>query len=332
MKRKSVIAALVLALPLLAQTAQAYQENPYTFACTGPACVSPFTTDHTAPPNSGRTAPTLYQLTGKDDHSLLCYSVDAAGKLPKDTEFRRMNLEDSPWFSDATAEKLRAIVKKGYPMVSVEKLQEEASLWLRERGLPEIVNLQTGEAISAAQIAIWKLSGGSGYRVDALYSGVADPEESSLPQQETEYTAGNIEGLYTYFCNLQPMSPETVLLSDASITRTVYSAARDSAYAATVSVTVNVTVGEGDDLTLSAACEDQRQEQGLTESGEYTFTFSGLSGHSPVTITLSGTQHGADVYLFDVRGEGQTLLGYDDSVQPIYSERILTPVPSGPSA
>lgn len=339
MKPRLTLAALLLTLPLLAQTVQAHQADPYTLSCSGTNFISPFTVDHTVLQGgaSGRTVPILYEFTGQDGHRVSVYSADAGARTPIGAGYRRMNLEDSAYFSDTTAGKLRAIVKKGYPMVAVETLQEEANLWLRAMGLPEIQNLQSGEAVSAAQIALWKLACGSGYSVNALFGGVLEPEEGvePLPQQETENTAKNIESLYTYFCNLEPMEPVTVLLSDASITRTVYASSRETGYIATVSVTVTGTVEEGDEVIVSAACEDQLQEQPFTESGTYTFTFSGLSSRGAVTITLSGTQHGADVYLFDAKGEreaAQTLIGYDDGAQLIYSERILTPVPSDPLA
>lgn len=335
---KGKVAALLLALSFLPVSVQAVQEERYALVLpeTGEryAYVTPFAVSHTILGRDGSVCnPRLYRLAGEQD--VVGYSGNGAEELQSGVRYWRRNLEDSTFFSNTTAGKLRAILRKGYPERSVGEIQACANDWLEEMGLSVVRELQSGEAILAAQIAIWKLVGGNGYSVNALYSGAVDVEDlqsegvndEELHQQETEHTAKNIELLYAYFYNMEPMAPSVVLASDASITRTVYACVQDpeGGYNATVSVTVNAEEG----LLLTASCEGQTQEQVVTGAGEYSFPFSGLNQRSAVKLVLHGMQYGADVYLFEAEGNAsQILLGYYEGVLPVYSERVLTPVPS----
>lgn len=339
-KRKMTALLLTVLLCFLPLNVRAVQEDAYALALPEKekawACVTPFAVSHAVLGREASCNPKLYRLVGEIGHEVVGYSGDGAAEPLPGTRYRRVNLENSVSFSNTTAGRLRSIVKNGYPERTAEEIQGSANHWLEEMGLEEVKELQSGEAILAAQIAIWKLAGGNGYSVNALYSGTVDladmREEGiyTLPQQETEHTEKNIELLYTYFCNLEPMPPSVVLASDTSITRTVYSCVQDPE--GNYDATVSVTVSTGEALTLTASCEDQTQEQVIAGAGEYCFTFSGLDKRSAVKLALHGLQQGGDVYLFEAEGEtSQTLLGYDDSVLPVYCERILTPVPSNPS-
>ncbi len=356
MKRKRKAAALLWVLILLTLCpgkALGAQEDPYSlvFPERGTEIpydyLTPFRVEHTILGRNGyaseSAAPRIFRLVEENGHSVSGYGADVAAGMEEGARYRRINLEDSPYFSDAAAGKLRAVVEESFPRCQLETLQERASTWLEARDLPEVTNLQSGEAILAAQIAIWKLSGGNRYSVNALYGGVSDlgdlresvTHTEALLQGETEHTAQNVSGLYTYFINLEPMAPADILISEASITRTVYSCAQemDGGWSAQVSVTINGEIGEGDALTMTATCEGQTQVQPLTEEGEYAFPFHGLTQRGEVVLELSGVQHGADVYLFESKGKAsQTLLGYDDSVMPVFCRRVLTPVPSAAPA
>ncbi len=359
-KRTAIFLVLLLLLlcPVKAEAAEmeAYsltypsgeepEYKPYCF-------VTPFAVNHTILREngtqyySGISAPQIFRLvnTQEDGGSpVAAYCADASARIRSGESYRRINLEDSSYFSDTVAGKLRAIVRQAYPQREIEDIQTAANLWLHARELPEIQELQSGEAILAAQIAIWKLTASSGYTVHALYGGVMDLTGYSgsvtslqeLNQHPTGYTAGNIESLYTYFCNLEPAAPAAVLVSDASITRTVYTCGMspEGSYTASVTVDVSVSLGEEDALTLTAACGDQRQEQPLTGSGMYTFTFTELPERSAVNLEIKGMQYGEDVFLFDGEGERestQTLLGWHSGKLPVSCQRTLTPIPAGAS-
>lgn len=347
-----VLACFVLCvLPLRAEASQEeyimaiHQETsaegvPYSY-------VTPFMVTHTVTGLNGETlftgscAPQIFLLDGAEGEGATAYCADAAAAIRPGARYRRINLEDSSYFNDTVAGKLRAVLRHSFPMRQVEEVQESANLWLRERELPEIQELQSGEAVLATQIAVWKLAGGGTYTVNSLYGGIADmgsfwertQHKEELLQKETEHTASNIECLYTYLYNLPPETANTVLASDASITRTVYSctAVDDTAYTASIRVCLEVQAGEEDRLYLKASCGGQTQEQCVTGAGEYEFTFTELTQRGEVKLELYGEQYGCDVYLFDAEGgreASQTLIGYHEGCMPIYSERVLTPVPA----
>ena len=61
----------------------------------------------------------------------------------------------------------------------------------------------------------------------------------------------------------------------------------------------------------------------MTEAGSCTVSFSGLTDRPEVTLEITGTQHGGDVYLFE--GENHRLLGFDDSILPVHGKLLVKP-------
>lgn len=276
--------------------------------------------------------------------SILAYCTDASTGTVKNTSYRRINLEDSTYYENGVAGKIRAVYLKGFPNLEVAAIQESANAWLKGQGLPEIQGLQSGEAILATQIAIWKLANGDHYTINKFFDGMQDLEEdwlgdylsaqvvdtSTASQQETEHTAQNIESLFNYLYNLDAMAPQYDAVSEYSFERPVYNATRqdDGTYTVTVDFAVNTQIGAGDTLTLSAACGDQVKSQPLTQSGDYSVTFEGLADRLAVTLEINGYQQGGDVYLFDPEGgrhASQSMVGYDNSLLPVHGEIEVTP-------
>lgn len=319
---------------------------------------TPFMVDHTATLEdgseyySGANFPEVFNLInttklpegGEGAYaSIAAYCTDATTGIRKNTSYRRINLEDSTYYQSGAAGKIRAVVLNGYPYRSVETIQANANVWLQSQGLPEIAQLQSGEAILATQVAIWQLANAGHYTVEDYYCGWKDLTTSSwasylsdvidasaIHQQPTDNTEWNVEGLTKYLYALDAVSPRYDAVSESTLENPVYTAvkAEDGTYTVTASVYVNTTVGEGDQLTLGAACGDQVQTQAITAAGSYEFVFTGLSDRPAVTLEINGTQHGGDVYLFDAEGDrsaSQTLVGYDDSVLPVHGEVTVTP-------
>ena len=311
-------------------------------------CASPFVTDYTLTGAEGQTTFSgedfveVYHLTAEDagnqDVSIAAYCVDTGGETPEKTGYRRVGLEDSGYFSSETAGKLRSVVQWSYPHKDTAAIQAGANPWLQSHGLPEIRQLQSGEAVLATQLAIWKLTNQGSFSVNQFLAGwedmttpgwknylrkVTNPDIAG--QKPTEESATNVEGLYRYLCSLNPAAPGCETVSDATLQDPVYSAAKepDGSYTVTVSVDVRTTVGKQDDLTLRAECGGQVKEQPVTEAGSCTLCFSGLLDRPEVTLEITGTQHGGDVYLFE--GECHKLLGFDDSVLPVHSHLLIKP-------
>lgn len=252
-------------------------------------------------------------------NSPIQYSPDISADTQENTSFRRIDLEEAPGLDRAAAGKIRAIVLHSYPQKNVVAIQARANSWLRGQGLPEIVDLRSGEAIRAAQLAVWELTG-----ADPYLGGGEDLEE-------TENTTQNMESLRAYLSSLDGVEPKYDTVSDASLENATYSAAgeEDGTYTVTVTVTVNTTVGPKDALTIRAVCADQEQSEQIANAGKFSFSFNGLSALEEVQLEISGDQCGGDVYLFDREGEQEALVGYDDRMLPVFgavtvnTDRIL---------
>lgn len=381
MKRNTIrFAALVLALTLLvsslgslgvtAAAEEITETNSYVLQFKPDALTAeypfnkpylyttPFTVDHTiTKPNgeeyySGGNFPEIFNLINTTKlagggagayASIAAYCTDASTGTRENSSYRRINLEDSTYASGA-AGKIRAVILKSYPRVDVSSIEAAANRYLSAWGKPEIVGLQSGEAILATQIAIWKLANGKHYTINSFFAGMQDlnaawlgdylsgevvyPENAT--QTETENTAQNIESLYTYLYNLDPVGPMYDAVSEASFEKPVYSAvkAEDGTYTIKVSVNINTRVGDGDSLSLTAQCDGEAISQSVTEAGTHTVTFTGMADRYAVDLKLNGYQSGGDVYLFDAEGErtaSQSMVGYDDSRLPVHGELKVTP-------
>lgn len=311
-------------------------------------CASPFVADYTLTGEDGQTIFTgedfveVYHLTadgaGEQDVSIAAYSVNPDAEMPEKSGYRRVGLEDSGCFSAETAGKLRAVVQWSYPHKDVNAIQTAANPWLQSHGLPEIRQLQSGEAVLAVQLAIWELTNQGKFSVNDYLSRwedmttpgwrnylkkVTDTDVSR--ELMTEDSAANVAGAYRYLCSLKPAVPGCETVSDATLQNPVYTAVKepDGTYTVTVRVDVQTTVGALDALTLSANCGGQVETQTVTEAGSCTVSFSGLTDRPEVTLEITGTQHGGDVYLFE--GENHKLLGFDDSILPVHGSLLVKP-------
>lgn len=311
-------------------------------------CASPFVADFTLTGEDGQTVFSgedfveVYHLTadgaGEQNVSIAAYSVNPDAETPEKTGYRRVGLEDSGCFSTETAGKLRAVVQWSYPHKDVSAIQAAANPWLQSHGLPEIRHLQSGEAVLAAQLAIWELTNPGKFSVNDYLSRWEDmttpgwrnylkkvTNANISSEQLTEDSAANVAGVYRYLCSLKPAAPGCETVSDATLQNPVYTAVKepDGTYTVTVRVDIQTTVGSLDALTLSADCGGQVETQTVTEAGNCTVSFSGLTDRPEVTLEITGTQHGGDVYLFE--GENHKLLGFDDSILPVHGSLLVKP-------
>ena len=78
----------------------------------------------------------------------LSYCVDSSKYIVQDSLYERTNLEDADYFSHEQAALIRAIIRAAYPFTSLDSLRAAANL-------PELTST---EAVTAAQLAIWKTS------------------------------------------------------------------------------------------------------------------------------------------------------------------------------
>ncbi len=272
--------------------------------------------------------------------SVPAYCTDAATDIRENARYRLENLEEGGSLDEETAGKLRAVLSQSFPRKSVRAIQARANAWLRRQGLPLLRDLQSAEAILAAQAAVWKLTGNGNDTIRSLYSGTMELTEEDFQlllsrttvdepstQVETDSTASNVESLFSYLCNLPPEEPGNALVSVRTFREAVYSARRETEGTFTVSVRVSLDMESDfrDCLTIRASCEDQCLSRRITGGGEYDFTFQGLSRETAVTVEILGKQYANDVYLFAAeQGDSQPLAGFYTGMVPVQTGVVLT--------
>ena len=112
--------------------------------------------------HSGDWTPDGIYQSGVSNFDVM-YCCDAVTGTDGEIYYKRVNLEDSEYVSDADAKRLRAIVENAYPYVSVE----EAKAALKEAGFAQADELDRSELIAATQAAIWTIANpdsGDSYR------------------------------------------------------------------------------------------------------------------------------------------------------------------------
>lgn len=291
---------------------------------------APFLAEHTQNAEAGWDLGEIYSLTWEET-KILAYRT-SPGTQPEDETYFLKNLEEAGEISG----RLRAVILGGYPKVSTETLKDKANAWLKTQARPEIEDLQTGEALLATQITLWKLMDPGSFRESALYGGWKDltvwswagyrsriQEQEMLSQASTEHTEQNIVSLCAYLESLAPVEGQNRILSDAALAKAAYEAVQQED--GTWCVTVEVPLEEVADtsLTLRALCDGQEQSVPFAEQQTYRFCFENLLSPQAVTVVLEGTQQGNDVYLLS--GESTTLLGLAQGPIPVRGEITLSP-------
>lgn len=269
--------------------------------------------------------------------SIPVYCADAVTDGVPGYAYRRVNMEDSGFFSDETAARLRAVFLNSFPFATdMALLAAAVNAWSGEE-YGEVVNLTESEAISATQAAIWTLT--NDVAVYAPYLGTGGYYEESemvdtaiFNQEPSEYTSGNITALYHYLMALEGVAPMGRVVTDSAILEAAADCVtgEDGTVTATVTAVVQADVDAGDSLTLTAVCGDVASEGLAVSNGTHTYTLT-LNGLAPeaeeITVNIDGYQDASDVFLFDPlngRETSQTMLGYDESRLPVHGAKRIS--------
>lgn len=293
---------------------------------------APFLAAYIRSGEAGQDVAEIYSLTWEDTQ-ILAYRA-SPGTQPEGNTYFLNNLEKVGEISG----RLRAVILGGYPHFSAEALETRANAWLRGQDMPEIESLQTGEALLATQITLWRLLESGLFPDGAVYSGWKDltapawtgyrsrvQDTVSLRQVPTEQTEQNIQSLCAYLSGLRPVDSRTALISDATLEKAEYQVNQeeDGTWCVTVEVPLEISPREGERLTLRVLCAGQEKTVLVKEGQTYPFSFSGLDSPQAVTVTLEGVQQGEDVYLLS-SGESQ-LLGLAEGPVPVQGQITLSP-------
>ncbi len=286
----------------------------------------------------------MYNVNNPGEY-IKVYCVDQYTGIA-DAFYKRMNLEDSDFYSVDAAALLRSIVSGGFPNVDCETLAELAG----------VDSLTVGEAVSATQLAIWQASYGDQLIVEnfvgkiqkwfdsGYYRNKIRNKEECYKEINNNYASdenidtisNHIEAVYNYLMNLEPTAPNEVAVSAASFVEwsdtPVVVEDGEGIYDITVSATVNVVEHDGDDLKLSAVLGNYFTTVDL-ENGSQTIEITiqdvpADAAQGKITLAIDGTQTVTDVYMFEVEGgreAAQRRIGYSNLQLPVHAEVTVEP-------
>lgn len=273
------------------------------------------------------------------------YCTDIHVTAVQGGDYRRLNLEDSP-YAESAAGQIRAILQEGFYIIPIEGESTEAhadrvNAKAEELGKAAGVDdLTVGEAISATQAAIWKVAHGPSLSFPKFCRSVFNPTNtkykdlcsySVLKAMDNALINSRIEKAYDYLLSLNPVEATETSVSPASfvdIQDPVLSRNEDGSYNVSVTTTVNVEMSSGDSLTLEAKLnEDYSGTKALSDGkNKVNITIENVPvevAKSEMTLSISGNQTAEGYFLFDSEGErgsSQTMVGYSSSRLPVYAE------------
>ena len=285
--------------------------------------------------------------------SIPVYCTDILTGTDQGTNYRRINLEDSTYYSEDYAGRIRSILTNSFPHVmDMEALAQAVNAWL---GKEAVVGLTTAEALTATQDAIWLMSNSDECELyeycmaedTGVYSATqkknqiidvttvnpdavdnrVNPDDDVNPA--TEQTIQNIESLCKYLLSLEAMKVQDSMISEHSLkdVTVFYVDNLDGTYDVTVSYVVDATIHKDDKLSISAACGNVRKTYALTEAGADSITLT-VETLGEVSLEINGVQNSTgDVYLYEPiagRRTAQSMVGYDTSAVPVHAEVIVT--------
>ena len=274
-------------------------------------------------------APEIINLTcvlENEYHSISTYCMDGVVSQPiPGKSYSRINLEDWEKLRGDTGGRLRAVLLGSFPYRSVEEIEISANEIVGEG---QIRQLTQGEVLAATQQAIWTIGSGGEYAIDRNYVSIRgithyDFSEFVYPESlqnctESQYTWGNIQNLYCYFLEMEPMDPikEVISAEPFRFIECVAEQKVDGLYIVKIFYEIAGEIDREDELTLTLCCADQMHSMELNR-GSGSCVFTDLTQLESIMISVNGYLEGNDVYLFRGEESGCDLIGYDDSRMPV---------------
>ena len=308
--------------------------------------------------SDGKTSwtPDGFYVPGQSNYEVL-YCCDVETPMAYTTDYKRVNLEDSNYFSEDSANHIRGILTNCYPYVTLDEMKSR----LINMGMKaEFVNeISRSDAISAAQMAIWTYAntfedGSYGYfasvditRNTGIYFTALHDHTNEiwewLPQkQRRSYDARaeyRVNMLAYFLCQMPPVAaqPDSTIASELKVTRALVEEKGDGSYQ--VGAYVNLQSGGAEEDSLKVIMASYRENaDGSRTLIDRTVRFA--DGESRLSmgvtawpgniieVTLEGSQETAkDVYFYEPRGgryASQSLVGVSMGETRVYDVETFT--------
>ena len=293
-------------------------------------------TDESIRNENGQWVPDKLYEYGECNYDIV-YCSDAHPSPSTTNLYKRINLEDSTYYSKAAAKKLRAIVINSYPYVSIDEMK----VFLKANGFDsdKADKLDRSEIIAGVQMAIWYFANTNNSDHEDLvgyqytFNNYKNPwMPNRIHQFQNECwtwwdAAGNgqfsawrpyktylndiadrINSLVDFLVSLPGQEPESdqVIISDLQITRRQLVPGTDDTYTVGLKVILNNgRKASVDSVELIAETFQDGEAPArvatvdLAEFTEYEFEVTAKDGDT-IEITAKGTQHlGKGVYCYE---------------------------------
>lgn len=290
----------------------------------------------------GGYIPAIYNIVdgGGEQHNVYCcdYEVNIL-KTGDKIAYRRLTLENSGYYDEEAAKKIRAIAFNSYPVLSLEEMKtrmDKAGYTLNE-------SVSEEQLLSGAQRAIWQYSNSDSVNNQAAYNfslkikdGYADvikAPEGKYKESGGEYyneINENVQNVYDYLMSLngKEASPGGIVLNG------VQAAPLSAGTSGAVDVLLRfelkndrhggITLDEKDDLTLAANGKTFPSREWRDEgNGTYSVTLQGVTAGENIDVTISGEQYLArDAYFYEPvsgRHAAQCFVGVAEGSTPVFA-------------
>ena len=290
----------------------------------------------------GGYIPAIYNIVdgGGEQHNVYCcdYEVNIL-KTGDKIAYRRLTLENSGYYDEEAAKKIRAIAFNSYPVLSLEEMKtrmDKAGYTLNE-------SVSEEQLLSGAQRAIWQYSNSDSVNNQAAYNfslkikdGYADvikAPEGKYKESGGEYyneINENVQNVYDYLMSLngKEASPGGIVLNG------VQAAPLSAGTSGAVDVLLRfelkndrhggITLDEKDDLTLAANGKTFPSREWRDEgNGTYSVMLQGVTAGENIDVTISGEQYLArDAYFYEPvsgRHAAQCFVGVAEGMTPVFA-------------
>lgn len=305
---------------------------------------------------SGDWTPDGIYNSGVSNYDVM-YCCDAVTGTADNAYYKRVNLEDSEYVSEADAKRLRAIVENAYPYVSVE----EAKAALKTAGFAQADELDRSELIAATQAAIWTIANpdsGDSYRYNKtattaqkLTWGGYMHEFANEIKNFTDSTTSRkylsnpngvgtrVNALIDFYLAMEGVDAKKgqIVITKLDVSESKVGRS-NGLYPVQLNVSLNQGADGNDDVVFNVYIDGQVIETvKVTDATEYTVNFN-APADADIKVVVSGTQNlERGVYFYqpkpaDLDGDGvatsrevsQNLIAVAQGETPVYAEMTIT--------
>ena len=293
-----------------------------------------------------------YEL-GESNYDVM-YCCDVETMIKDGAYYKKINLDESEYYTPEQAKKIRAIVSNAYPYVSLEEMKAN----LKENGFQYADEMKRGELISAIQAAIW-ITANSKAEDDMKYDRsyrVTDNFQWGQPVHDISDEAGYTvsgkrvfetyedvrvrhDALVDYLLALQgtDAKDDQIVITKLDIVNYKIKS-DDGLYSVTLNVKLNRGADADDNVEINAYIGGESVASvKVTDTDEYALKLD-ASKNNDVKVVVSGVQNlERGVYFYapkpeDVDGDGvatsrevsQNLVGVSMGETPVYAESEIS--------